>query len=129
MKYLIWFYFYYNSFFHLVISLDIYLHLDIFSEFINMLIGTFIGLFYSYSSNAYHIIWIIVISNWDRYSRISWYILMFYSAFRSVYKNNIIFKLYPCGGDLGRSTDINVDVNAKFLSSKSWATGCVIWLV
>lgn len=31
---------------------------------------------------------------------------MFYSAFRSVYKNNIIFKLYPCGGDLGRSTDI-----------------------
>lgn len=43
---------------------------------------------------------------------------MFYSAFRSVYKNNIIFKLYPCGGNLERSTDINVDVNAKFLSSK-----------
>jgi hypothetical protein len=42
---------------------------------------------------------------------------MFYSAFRSVYKNNIIFKL-ACGGDLGRSTDIHVDMNAKFLSSK-----------
>ena len=76
----------------------------LFCQFINVSFGLIPSyLLYHFSSYSNCIVWIIVISYCQCYTRIAGDILVLYSTYRSVNKNCSIFDIYPCWRNLRRS--------------------------